>query len=107
MRAWLAIALFAASWLYGVSYYQASNMAVWAVLVAIGTALLWNANSLAVPRAEGSATVAVLCAGLLAGLLPFDSQLADFASFLPIALLALGLALSVASAPAQLAISSG
>ena len=40
MRAWLGIALLAASWLLGLSYYHQANWWAWAVAVAAGTALL-------------------------------------------------------------------
>src|SRR5260370_1297209 len=95
MRTWLAIALLAASWLFGLSYYQAANVAVWAELIVAGTALLWNTAWFALPRAEGAVALVVLVAGLVAGLWPFDMPLGDYVSFVPLATLTIGLALHV------------
>ncbi|MCX5654606.1 MAG: hypothetical protein NTY65_08180 [Planctomycetota bacterium] len=36
-RAWLGIALLAASWLFGLPYYHAENWTAWAVLLVLGT----------------------------------------------------------------------
>src|SRR5687767_5747577 len=97
MRIWLAISLLAASWLFGLSYYQAANLPVWAALVVPGVALLWNSSHRALGRLEGSVATAVLAAGLVLGLMPFDVPLADYVSFVPIALLALGLGVRVSA----------
>jgi len=55
-RAWLALALLSASWLFGLNYYHQANWMAWAVLVAAGTLLLAGMD---VPRpTRGELTVA-------------------------------------------------
>jgi hypothetical protein len=44
-RAWIALALLSASWLFGLSYYHQANWAVWAVLIAAGTLLLMGVDA--------------------------------------------------------------
>ncbi len=48
-RAWIALALLSASWLFGLSYYHQASWLVWAVLVAIGMLLLIGVD---LPRAS-------------------------------------------------------
>ena len=40
MRAWIGIALLAASWLLGVNFYDLANLPAWIALVAAGTLLV-------------------------------------------------------------------
>ena len=40
MRAWIGIALLAASWLLGVNFYDLANLPAWIALVAVGTLLV-------------------------------------------------------------------
>jgi len=58
-RAWIALALLSASWLFGLSYYHQANWIAWAVLVAAGTLLLTGANIRRPSPAEAT-TAAVL-----------------------------------------------
>jgi len=107
MRIWLGIALLAASWLFGLSYYQAANLPVWVALVVPGVALLWNTSHRALSRIEGAVATVVLVAGLVLGLLPFDLPLGDYVSFLPVALIAFGLGVRVCAPTHRLVASAG
>jgi hypothetical protein len=72
MVAWLGIALVSASWLYGLSYYQPANYWTWAALVAAGCACLSALFVRPVSRSIAAVSAAILGAGLLIGLIPFD-----------------------------------
>ena len=91
MRTWLAITLLSASWLFGMSYYQAANLAVSEPLVAAGVALFWSESKPTLPRRETAIAAGVLAIGLIVGLSRFDLPLEDYVSFVPLALLAAGL----------------
>jgi hypothetical protein len=51
-RAWFAVALLSASWLFGLSYYHQAHWLVWALLVAAGTFLLMGVEIRRPARAE-------------------------------------------------------
>jgi len=55
-RAWIALALLSASWLFGLSYYHQANWLAWAVLVTVGTLLLIGIDP---PRASRGELTAV------------------------------------------------
>ncbi|MCX5682262.1 MAG: hypothetical protein NT049_01065, partial [Planctomycetota bacterium] len=73
-RAWLGIALLAASWLFGLPYYHAENWPVWAVLVALAALALCGPTV----RLPGRAACLVAVALLLpaAWLIPWPSRAA-------------------------------
>ena len=64
-RAWIALALLSASWLFGLSYYHQANWIAWATLVVIGTLLLTGVDFPRASRGELIVTatlmVPVLC----------------------------------------------
>src|SRR5688572_31605191 len=97
MRIWLGIALLAASWLFGLSYYQPANLLVWGLLVVLGVALLWSTSHRVISQLEAAVAAVVLAAGLVLGLLPFDLQLREYVSFVPPALIALGLGVRISA----------
>ena len=55
-RAWIALALLSASWLFGLNYYHQANWPAWAALVAVGTLLLTGVD---LPRASRGELIAV------------------------------------------------
>src|SRR5437016_5868559 len=61
-RAWLGIALLAASWLFGVGYLLGPNWWAWGIVTALGLALLVNAP---VPLSASSGTRLAAAAMLL------------------------------------------
>ncbi|HEX2474845.1 MAG TPA: hypothetical protein VHK01_08870, partial [Lacipirellulaceae bacterium] len=72
MVPWLGIAFLSASWLYGLSYYQPANYWVWGALLAAGCACLSGLFVRPVTRNIAAVSAAILGAGLLIGLIPFD-----------------------------------
>ncbi|MBN1506808.1 MAG: hypothetical protein JW955_08175 [Sedimentisphaerales bacterium] len=59
-RAWFALALLSASWLFGLSYYHQANWIAWAVLVTVGTLLLTGVDIPRPVRGELLITAALL-----------------------------------------------
>jgi len=59
-RAWFALALLSASWLFGLSYYHQANWIVWAVLVTAGTLLLTGADISRPARGESLIAAALM-----------------------------------------------
>lgn len=58
MRTYVAVALLASSWLFGMGYFQPENLLVWLVLVISGAALLSD-EPIALPAWDGRAIAAV------------------------------------------------
>ncbi len=69
MRAWLALALLAVSWLPGLSYYQSVGWIAWAVPVVLGAALLAGVPA-RMPRRHEAVGAAILLLPVVA-LLPW------------------------------------
>jgi len=59
-RAWLGIALLAASWLFGLPYYHAENWAAWAALVLMGTLTLAGSAARLPGRTTSLVAIALL-----------------------------------------------
>jgi hypothetical protein len=90
IRAWLGIAILAASWLPGLGYYEPANPLLWLAMVVLGTALL-DASDLRLPRRTLSlGALALVVPGL--ALTPWPYKAAPL-------LLAVGLGLLLAPIP--------
>ncbi len=91
-RAWIGLALLSASWLFGLSYFEAAHPAVWVVLVIAGTALLAEVRPATPGKIESAIASALLLVAAVA--VPWPYRAAPF-------LLLGGLLLSIAPIPRQ------
>lgn len=72
-RTWIAMALLAGSWLFGLSYYHAANAWLWAVSVAAGVALLAGTSRLRPRRPFALAAILLLLPALWLMRWPFKA----------------------------------
>ena len=90
IRAWIAVALLAGSWMFGLGYFYPANPLIWAALVA-GAAVLLGGTFKRLPTGWESAIAIVLLIPALV-LVPWPLRIVPLA-------IALGLALHLASGP--------
>ena len=64
LRVWIGVACLAATWLLGLSYYYNAFPAAWAVLVAVGTLLLWGTWRAPGRRVDAAVAVVLLLPAL-------------------------------------------
>ena len=72
-RAWLGVALLAASWLLGLSYYHQAHTAGWAILVVAGTACLLGGQGRTPARAICAAAAGLLVPAVLVAPWPYKT----------------------------------
>src|SRR5580692_4620612 len=63
-RAWIGVALLAASWLLGLDFYYAANWACWAALVVIGASLFGGVVERLPRRLESAAAMLLVMPAL-------------------------------------------
>lgn len=89
-RAWIATALLACSWLFGLGYYQPANLAVWCLLLVAGVGLLGDIPVSMPPRRHALLAAALMLPAVWLAPLPYKAAPA---------LLAVGLAARALGAP--------
>jgi hypothetical protein len=89
-RAWLGLSLLSVSWLFGLGYYHAPNLPLWALAVLAGTGLLYGLTIVRLTRPESVIAAALLLPAAVLAPWPYRAA---------VLLIAAGLLLTAAPIP--------